>query len=206
RGARGKARWSGSRLPRRVCALAGGDRVDAGCTPPRLRTRLRQTEKAHFALAYEIGHGPDRVLDWNLRIDAMQIVEVDHLHSEALQARLTAWLHALGSCVHLARRPAAGRRHEPELARQDDLAAPIANDPADEDLVRAFAVRVGRVDQRHAEIERTVERALGFLVVARAVTLRHAHAAKADRRHREPAGPELSQLHGGKTTLQFAAI
>src|SRR5262249_34133661 len=139
-------------------------------------------------------------------IDPMQIVEIDDVHAEALQARLTARLHAFGSPVHFTRRSAAGRRYQAELGRQDDLAAAIANRAANEDLVPAPAIAVGGVNQRHAEIERALQRARRLFVVAGPVALRHAHATETDRRNGESAGSELSQLHRRKTTLQFAAV
>ena len=120
----------------------------------------------------------------------MEIVHVDHLHAEAREAGFARWPDALGPAINFGRRTARAG-NEPELARQHDLVSAPANRPADERLVRALAVRVGRIEERHAEIERTMDRADGFVVVAGAVALRHAHAAQADRRNCRSARAEL---------------
>src|SRR5207237_1554336 len=89
----------------------------------------------------------------------------------------------------------AGRRHQAELAREDNALSAVAYAAADERLVGALAVRVGRIDQRHAEVERPMKRSDGFVVVERAVALRHAHAAETQRGHCEAACSERSTLH-----------
>jgi hypothetical protein len=57
---------------------------------------------AHLAVAHEIAHRPDRVLDRHGRIDTMDVVEVDDIGFEPLQAALAARLDVV--------RPAVRRR------------------------------------------------------------------------------------------------
>src|ERR1700692_1346556 len=47
-----------------------------------------QAERAHLAVLDELRHGADRVLDRHARIDAVLIIDIDHLHAHALEARL----------------------------------------------------------------------------------------------------------------------
>src|ERR1700692_3811126 len=47
-----------------------------------------QAERTHLAVLDELRHGADRVLDRHARIDAVLIIEIDHLHAQALEARL----------------------------------------------------------------------------------------------------------------------
>src|SRR5206468_3675542 len=64
-----------------------------------LRQRLGQPEEAHLALVGELLHRADRLLDRRLRIDAVLLVEVDHVDPEPAQARLARLLHILGASV-----------------------------------------------------------------------------------------------------------
>ena len=56
----------------------------------RRRRRLGQAEVAHLPRLDQLGHRADGVLDRRLRIDAVLVVEVDHVHAESLQAGVAA--------------------------------------------------------------------------------------------------------------------
>ena len=158
-----------------------------------LRSRLGETEMAHLALAHEVGHGADRILDRRLRIDPVLVVEIDRVDLEPLQARFAGLAHVIRLAADteaLAVRPA----HIAELRGEHDLVAPIRNGTADEFLVAADAVHVGRVEKGHAELDRAMDRGDGLHLVAAAVELRHAHAAEADGGHLQRT--ELTLLHG----------
>jgi hypothetical protein len=60
--------------------------------PDRRRADLAYAEMAHFTLVHEIAHGSDGVLDRHGRIDTMDVIEVDDIGFEALQAALAAHL------------------------------------------------------------------------------------------------------------------
>ena len=55
---------------------------------------LGQAEVAHLALLHQLGHGAHRLLDRRVGVDAVLVVEVDHLDAEPLQALVAA------ACAH----------------------------------------------------------------------------------------------------------
>ena len=85
----------------RVLGLQGGDRVDRDGTPHGVGRRLGQSEVAHLPLGDQLGHRPDRLLDRNVRVRAMQVVEVDVVDTQALQRALDRVAHVLGPTVDL---------------------------------------------------------------------------------------------------------
>ncbi len=50
----------------------------------RLGRGFRQAEEAHLALLHQLAHRPDRLLDRRVRIDPVQIVEVNVVHPQPL--------------------------------------------------------------------------------------------------------------------------
>ena len=87
---------------------------------------------------------------------------------------------------------------DPELGGHHHLVAPTADRPSDELLVDIGAVHVGRVEERHAEFERPVDRGDRPGLVAGAVELAHAHAAQSLDGDDGPAGtePARGESHG----------
>ena len=67
--------------------------------PDRRRAGLAYAEMAHLALAHEITHCPNRVLDRHGRIDTMDVIEVDDIGFEPLQAALAARPDVFGPAV-----------------------------------------------------------------------------------------------------------
>src|SRR5487761_1993410 len=53
--------------------------------PDGLRADFRQTDVAYVPLLDEIRDGPDRVLDWHVRIEPRRTVDVDVVDAQALQ-------------------------------------------------------------------------------------------------------------------------
>src|SRR5262249_39373425 len=88
------------------------------------------------------------------------------------------------------------RAHDAELAREDDLVAPPAEELPDELLVRAHPVDVRRVEEIAAELEGARHHGERLLLVAGPVELRHPHAAEAERRNAGPVVSELPGFHG----------
>src|SRR5207248_194229 len=63
------------------------------------RRRLREPEEAHLAGVDQARHRADGVLDRDFRVDAMLVVEVDHVHAETLEALVARARHVLRSAV-----------------------------------------------------------------------------------------------------------
>jgi hypothetical protein len=146
---------------------------------------LGEAECPHLARRHETGHRADRLLDRHLRIDPVKVVEVDRLDAEAAKRRLACLADVVGAAVQM--HLVGGRVVDDDAAlrRQHDVVAASRDRPADELLVRERPVHVGGVEERDAELERSVDDRdrLGF--VAPAVAPGHAHAAESDRRHLE---------------------
>src|SRR5262245_40762360 len=118
-------------------------------------SRLRQPDVAHLALAYQLAHRRYRLLDLSRRADAGHPVQVDLVDRQATQALLDRAARVRRRAVDADR---AAAEDEAELRDDHDL-VPAARDCApDQGLVVATAVRVGRVDQGDAEVERTADR------------------------------------------------
>jgi hypothetical protein len=102
----------------------------------------------------EIGHRAHRVLYRHFRIDAVKVIEIDDVDAQTVQAGLAAGLHSLRACVDFGRRSSTRRRHEAELARQNDLAAAAADSPTHQRFIGALAVRICGIEQSDAKVER----------------------------------------------------
>src|ERR1700733_10888924 len=94
--------------------------------PNRLRSRLRQTEIAHLTLRDQPRHRADRIFDRRVRIDAMLIIEVDHVGAEPLEARFAGRLNIFRLAAHRTIRRIGGP-YDAELGRKYNIMPPIAN-------------------------------------------------------------------------------
>src|SRR6516162_5183400 len=117
-----------------------------------LRRQVRAAEEAHLSLPHQLVERAQGFLDRSLRVRAMQLVKIDPIGTQPLQARLDR-LHDIAP-----RRPLelAGVIHrQAELARQHDRFALLAENSSEPLLRAAFvAVAVGGVDQVDAELDR----------------------------------------------------
>ena len=75
-------------IEQRIFVLHRRDLVNLVGAADGLRRRLAQAEEAHLALRDELRHRADGVLDRHRRVDAMLVVEVDHVDAEALEAQV----------------------------------------------------------------------------------------------------------------------
>ena len=89
-----------------------------------------------------------------------------------------------------------GPRTLPNLVARNDIAAPVADRPADQLLVLARPVHVGGVEEVHAAIQGVMDDRDRVGIVVRAVEVAHAHAAEPDGRDFGPvaAEPPLADL------------
>ena len=136
-----------------------------------------EAEEAHLPGDNEVAHRANGVFDGHLGINAVLVVEVDHVHAEPLQAGVAGGAHVFGPPIDA--EELAGRVTDvAELRGQHDLAAPVANGLPDQRLVGAQAIHVRRVQEVHPQVEGAVDRGQCLRLVAWAVELRHAHAAQ----------------------------
>jgi hypothetical protein len=112
----------------------------------------------HLALGDQVGDGAGGLLDGDVRVDAVLVVEVDVIGSEALQRAFDGSANVGGTAVD---HPRGGRTvlvgNEPELGRDDDLVAAALNSLADDFFAVEGAVDFCGVDVGDAEVERTVD-------------------------------------------------
>ena len=139
---------------------------------------FREAEVAHLARLDELLHRADRLLDRRVGIDTMLVVKVDRVNAEPLERRVAGRVDVLGLAVSAEPR-AVGCADVAELRREHDLVAPARYRLADELLVRADAVHVCRIEERHADLERSVDRRDRLSLIRGTVELGHPHAAEA---------------------------
>ncbi len=160
----------------------------------RLRRCLGEAEVAHLPLLDQFGHRADGLLDRRVGVDAVLVVEVDVVGAEALERGFAGAQHVLAVAAD-AEALAGLVAHVGELGRECDLVPATLDRPADEDLVRERAVRVRRVEQGHAELERAVDRPDRLGLLGAPVELGHPHAAQPDRGGLEALIAEPTRLH-----------
>ena len=173
--------------PQGIFALHGGDRMHAVSAAQGLGGHLRQSDRADFARCHQIRHRANGFLNGHGAIEAMQVIQVDGVGFETLQTGVAKALYGLGPAVE----------HAPPIvvteyafAGEDILAAPSAEDGADQGFVGALAVQRGGVEKIAARIERAVQQprrtAPGD---GRPVGVAHIHAAQPQRVHlKRPEG------------------
>ncbi len=184
------------RLPvqQRVLHLERGDRMDGLGSAERGRRHLAQPERPDLPLLTKPRHGPHRLLDRDLGVHAVLVVEVDRVGAEPLQARLAGGPYVRRAAVHEV--PTAVRASDlPELGGDDDVLPASGKGPSEQLLVVPPPVHVGGVEERHAQIEGSVNHRDRRGVVALSVGAGHRHAAEPERGHPGRAVPERSELH-----------
>ena len=149
-----------------------------------------EPQEADFPFFPEPRHLPDSILDRNVGIDAMLIVKVDHFHPEPPEARVARRAHIFGVAANAEELP-LGSADVAELGREEHLVATIGDRLPDQFLILADAIHVGGIEEGHAALDGVVDGRDRFALVAGAVELAHAHAAKADRRDFRPAAAQL---------------
>src|SRR5262245_15214247 len=127
--------------PERILGLQRAQRMHRVGAADRLGTGLAEAEVAHLALLDETRHGADRVLDRNVGIDAMDVIEVDRVDAEPLEACLAGDRHVLGLAVDAAALP-AWPANVAELAGYQEFVALALDGLSDQLLVDAGRVGI----------------------------------------------------------------
>ncbi len=148
-------------------------------------------------MANQVGHRTDGVLYRRVLVHAVLVVEVDRFDAQPLEGSFTRLPHVLGTAIDGALGGIVGIAHVAELGRDDHTIALSLDCPTNQLFVRERSVHIGGVQHVDAELERLMNRRDRFLLVARTVKLRHAHAAKADGKRVKALGAETSYFRGG---------
>jgi hypothetical protein len=163
----------------------------------RLLSSLRESEVADLPLTYQVGHGTDDVLDRNARIDAMLVEQIDSIGSQPPKRAFDDVANMPRPAVQpidgalLIEREAEFRRDHDALAR----AARLLERPREELLVLEGPVCFGGIEERHTELDGSVNRGDGLSLVAffgGAVGMAHPHESQAERRHGESLRAQCS--------------
>jgi len=99
---------------------------------------LGQADAADLARLHQFGQRADAVLDRHALVPAVQVVEIDDVGLQPLQAVLAGLLQYVGMAVELALALCIAER--PALAGQNELAAMFLEHVADQGFVGAEAV------------------------------------------------------------------
>ena len=139
----------GSAADQRVFNLQVADRMDRVGAANRVRSHLRQADRANVAGLHEVRDRADGVLDGDGRIEPAGPIDVDVIDAETGQGVAEEVLHRRRPRVD-AEPAAVGAAQRAELDRQQRLVAPVPQRPADEQLVVSGAVVVAGIEQRDA--------------------------------------------------------
>ncbi len=123
----------------------------------------------------------------------MLIVEVDVIDAEPLERRVACGADVFRASVD--RALAVGQDLVGKFGRDDHAVAIFLQRFADQLFIVPDAVNVGSVEEVDAEIDCALERRDGFLVVARTIELRHAHASESQLRYLESLFAKFSFFH-----------
>ncbi len=158
----------------------------------RLGRDLRQAIAADVALAHEVAHGADGLGQRHVRVQPVQVVEVDVVGLQAAEAVLQRL--AQGGRAAIDQALAVLVEPQAALGSQVERAVAVLQHLADQGLVGAEAIERGGVEVGVARVERALEHRLGGRPIgAIAIGVGQAHAAEADLG--DLSGAELSRLH-----------
>src|SRR5438128_11005344 len=111
-------------------------------TPNRLGACLREPEKAHLALAYQICHRADCFFNRRFWIDPMLIVEIDHVHTEPAQTFITGFADVIWFAADTAVIRPFRVAHDPKFRCNSNLLTMASECPPDELFIRVRTIHV----------------------------------------------------------------
>lgn len=149
----------------------------------------------------------DGLLDWHRGIDGVELIEVDALALQALEARLARALEMLGTAIGV---PAPGARpQQPALGRDDETGGVGMERLGDERLAHRGAIGIGGVDEGHAARYHPAQKGHGILRIGGPAPTAAAgdvegaeaqpvdHEVAADREGRGESRHSISSVGGG---------
>ena len=149
---------------------------------------------AHLARLYKLGHGSNGVLDRRVGIDPVLVVQVDHVHLQSAQRSFAGRAHIVRLSID-SDESAIGRPDIAKLRRKDDLVSTILDGFANKFLVLTQTVNVGGVQESDAKLDGAVNCGDRLVLLAIAIKVAHAHAAKPERRDEKSRPTEFTLFH-----------
>jgi hypothetical protein len=122
--------------------------------------RLGHSKMLDFASSNEIGHSANGLFDWNSRVYTVQVVQVDHIDSKALQRKIATAACIFWGTIHTAIWSRCRTRHDSKLGSENNAITPTLESLAY--LYFGIAVNVGCIEKIDAQVERTMYKLDGF--------------------------------------------
>jgi hypothetical protein len=119
----------------RVCAAQG------------VRSGFRQTDAAHLAFFDELLHRADGLFNRRRRVNTMLVVKVNHVHTEAAQARFARRADIFGLAADAAYAFVRFVSDDAKLRGNQHLFAPTAYRAPYQFFIRKRAVHVSRIQK-----------------------------------------------------------
>src|SRR5262245_11964750 len=118
---------------------------------------LRKYEKTHFALRDQFAHRADALFDRDSWVNAVQLIEVDHLDTQTTQARLTSLMNMSRAAIK-----AYGFSvlvpDESTLGGKNDFPPPLGDSSPHELFIVPGSIHVCGVKKVDAEVPRSIDR------------------------------------------------
>jgi hypothetical protein len=130
-----------------------------------LRSRLRETERAHLAREDQILDGPRDLLDRDAGVDAVLVEEIDPIGAQPTQRGVDDLTNVIGLTVQPATLPGGRIDVERELGGDDDLVAEGRERLADDLLVDERPVGLRGVEECDAPLDGPADESDGLVAV-----------------------------------------
>ena len=134
-----------------------------------------QANVPHDPLEHQFAHCADGLLYRCFWIEAMQVIQIDVIRTQAFQARLARGPHVLGPTVD-ALLAGHARALQTKFRGEHDLLAPANQELADQFLVGVRPIRISRVQEIPTQFQVRLKHPQAFGFICRTVALTHAHA------------------------------
>lgn len=169
-------------------------------TPDRLRGRLTHAEMPDLAFGHQLGQRADGLLDRYVRVDAVQVVQVDMIGAQVAQRTLKGPAHVLRPAVQADHLTVVGDLHA-GLGGEDGRLPASRKGPAEKLFVDERAVALRGIQQGDAELQRAVDGGQRLALVGGAVEDAHAHAAQALNTGDQALTAECAVFHEVQSSL-----
>ena len=106
-------------LPQAVFGLQGGNRVDGMGPAQGVGRDFRQADRADLPFGHQVGHGPHGLFDGHPGVTTVQVVQIDFIDAQPLQACFTGRPDIIGPAADIHRTVLVA--HEAKLGGYDRI-------------------------------------------------------------------------------------